>query len=71
MDATTTLESIGQGLLFGLQFVLLLVGGSSILFLLFCLGCAGSDCFATPKRRTRPSRSSVSGPHRASGLRLR
>lgn len=46
-------EVATENLLYALQFIVLLVGGVSILFLLFCLGCAGSDCFAVPKRRTR------------------
>ena len=53
MDSTMILETLTETILYAFQFIVLLIGGGSLLFLLFCLGCAGSDCFATPKRRTR------------------
>ena len=53
MYQITMLEVTTENILYGLQFIVLLVGGVSLLFLMFCLCCMGSDFFAAPKRRAR------------------
>ena len=53
MDSTTILEVLTETILYAFQFIVLLIGGGSLLFLMFCLGCAGSDFFTSSKRRTR------------------
>ncbi len=49
MESTAALEI--SHLAFGAQFVVGLLGGASLLFLLFCLACVGSNFFATSTRR--------------------
>ena len=46
MSSIATIESLST---FGLQVFTLLIGGFSLLFLSFCLGCAVSDLFSKPK----------------------
>lgn len=51
MDVTTILEILTETILFAFQFIALLIGAGSLLFLMFCLGCMGSHFFALPKQR--------------------
>ncbi len=60
MDASLILAALTETILYAFQFFVLLIGGGSLLFLMFCLGCMGSDFFATRQRRTRPLPSSPS-----------
>ncbi len=50
MNHIATIEPIGM---FGLQIFTLLIGGFSLLFLLFCLGCAVSDLFSKLRGRQK------------------
>lgn len=52
------LKVLTETMLYAFQFIALLIGGGSLLFLMFCLGCAGSDFFAPPNQRTQQSLSS-------------
>lgn len=49
MESTAALEI--SHLVFGAQFLVGLLGGASLLFLLFCLACVGSNFFVTSTRR--------------------
>ncbi len=49
MESTVALEM--SHIWLEMQFIIGLIGGASLLFLLFCLACVGSDFFATSTRR--------------------
>lgn len=49
MESTVALEM--SHLWLEMQFILGLVGGASLLFLLVCMACVGSDFFAPSTRR--------------------
>lgn len=56
MESTVALEM--SHLWLEMQFIIGLIGGASLLILLFCLACVGSDFFATSTRRSQSFSSS-------------
>lgn len=53
MEASVILKVLAEIVLYTFQFFVLLIGGGSLLFLLFCLGCAGRDLMTVRQQRTR------------------
>lgn len=52
MNPAITLTAAPESFEAGFFLIVLVLGSASLLFLLFCLGCVGSDFFASCKRRT-------------------